>query len=49
MSILGGITRPVTNMAEKAAKAGQIKKISLKIKMKPGKSQQKADPESNAS
>jgi hypothetical protein len=36
MSILGGITRPVTNVAQKAAKAGQIKSIKLKIKMRPG-------------
>lgn len=39
MANLGGITKPVTDVAQKAAKAGQIKSIKLKIKMKPGKKQ----------
>lgn len=36
MSALGGIVKPMANMAQKAAKAGQVKSVKLKIKMKPG-------------
>ncbi len=49
MSILGGITRPVENIAQKAAKAGQIKSVKLKIKMKPGKDAPKLDKKDDAS
>lgn len=34
---IGGLTRPVSDIAQKAQKAGQIKSVKLKIKMKSGK------------
>ena len=36
MGILGGIVKPVANAAQNAAKAGKIKSLKLKIKMKSG-------------
>lgn len=39
MSALGGITRPVTELASKALKADKVKSVKLKLKIKkdPGK------------
>lgn len=41
MSILGGVIRPVQGVAEKAAKAGKLKSIKVKMKFKPGESPSK--------
>lgn len=42
MSILGGIMRPVTNLADKSAKAGKLKSIKIKAKFDP-KAKKQAD------
>jgi hypothetical protein len=43
MGILGGIVKPVANIAQKAATAGKLKSIKLKVKMAGQKDQKKAD------
>jgi hypothetical protein len=43
MGNLGGIVKPVANLAQKASKASQIKKISLKVKFDPKKDAKKGD------
>jgi hypothetical protein len=45
MSTLGGLMRPVTDMADKQAKAGRVKSVKLKVKMKPGSAKQPAKPQ----
>lgn len=34
---MGSLTRPTMDIAQKAQKAGQLKSIKLKVKLKPGK------------
>jgi hypothetical protein len=47
MSILGGITRPMQNVAQNAAKAGKITKIKLKVKVKPTTEKEKPGADKN--
>jgi hypothetical protein len=52
MGMLGGIVKPMANVAQNSAKAGKLKSIKLKMKFDAkagGKSQQKSDPKSDAS
>jgi hypothetical protein len=47
MGNLGGIIKPVANVAQNAAKAGKLKSLKLKLKMKTDDSQKKDDGKQN--
>ena len=47
MGNFGEIVKPVANIAQKAATAGKLKSIKLKIKMKPGDEAKKGDGNKN--
>jgi hypothetical protein len=47
MGILGGIIKPMANVAQNAAKADKVKSVKLKVKMKSGAAPKKEDGKQN--